>query len=277
MRIAVILLALAAGLLAGWPAPAHAQTQQVIDLPTRTNQSVRALLLRAPGSAGAAKGNLILLAGSHGNLSIGKDGVLAYGKGIHLVRARAEFARAGFNVLVPDIANDHKRGEEAVVDYRASVAHAMDIGAMVAYMRRLSGPVFLVGTDRAAVSVANAAVRLSAADRPDAIVITSGMLMNVTTKQASVERLVPGLQRITLPTLLIAHAKDGCKLSNPNQPERFQRQYLTGTKKVDIKIIQGGVTTVGDQCGAQTAHGFGGQDGEVVRTIADWLKGLGGP
>ncbi len=270
MRIAVFLLGLVAGLLMA-PHPTRAQAQQVVEIPTRTAQSVRAILLRSP----AAKGNLILLAGGHGNLSIGKDGAIAWGKGIHLVRARADFAKAGFNVLLPDIANDHKRGEEAVVDYRSSVAHAMDLGALVAYMRRLSGPVYLIGTDRGAVSVANAAVRLSAGDRPDAIVIASGMLMNVTTKQASVERLVPGLQRITLPTLLVAHAKDGCKLSNPGQPERFQRQYLTGTRKVDIKLIHGGVATVGDQCGAQTSHGFRGQDAELVRTIADWLKALG--
>lgn len=270
MRIAMILLGLAAGFFAS-PEPARAQAQQVVEIPSRSNQSVRAVLIRGT----AAKGNLVMIAGGHGNLSIGKDGSIAYGKGIHLIRARADFAKAGFNVLIPDIANDHKKGEEAVIDYRASVAHAMDIGALVAYMRRLSGPVYLVGTDRGAVSVANAAVRLSGADRPDAIVITSGMLMNVTTKQASVERLVPGLQRITQPTLLIAHAKDGCKFSNPNQPERFQRQLLSGAKKVDIKIIQGGVNTLGDQCGAQTAHGFGGQDAEVVRTIADWLKGLG--
>ena len=270
MRIAMILLGLAAGWLVA-PAPTRAQAQQVVEIPTRTNQSVRAILIRTP----AAKGSLIMLAGGHGNLSIGRDGVIAWGKGIHLVRARADFAKAGFNVLVPDIANDHKKGEEAVVDYRSSVAHAMDLGGLVAYMRKLSGPVYLVGTDRGAVSVANAAVRLSASDRPDAIVITSGMLMNVTTKQASVERLVPGLQRLTLPTLLIAHTKDGCKLSNPNQPERFQRQFLTSAKKVDIKLIQGGVATVGDQCGAQTSHGFGGQDAEVIRTIADWLKALG--
>lgn len=270
MRIAMILLGLAACFFTV-PQTARAQAQQVVEIPTRTNQSIRAILIRAP----AAKGSLIMIAGGHGNLSIGKDGSIAYGKGIHLIRARADFAKAGFNVLIPDIANDHKKGEEAVVDYRSSVAHAMDLGGLVSYMRKLSGPVYLIGTDRGAVSVANAAVRLSATDRPDAIVITSGMLMNVSSKQASVERLVPGLQRITLPTLLIAHAKDGCKLSNPNQPERFQRQFLTGAKKVDIKIIQGGVNTVGDQCGAQTAHGYGGQDAEVIRTIADWLKSLG--
>ena len=275
MRVVCVLLGLVGGWLAAGPDQAHAQAQQVLDLPTRAGQSVRAIMLRPPGGPSSSKGSIILLAGGHGNLSIGKDGNIAWGKGIHVVRSRADFAKAGFTVLLPDIAADHKKGEDAVVDYRASVAHAMDLGAMVAYMRKVSPPVYLVGTDRAAVSVANAAVRLSANDRPDAIVITSGMLLNVLSKQPSIERLVPGLQRLAVPTLLIAHAKDGCKLSPPTQPERFEKAFLTAAKKVDIKLISGGIATAGDQCGAQTSHGFAGQDSEVVRTIADWLKDLG--
>jgi hypothetical protein len=271
------LLALAAALLSVPPAPAHAQAQQIVEIPSRPGQSIRALLLRPPGGPAASRGSIILLAGGHGNLSIGKDGNIAWGKGIHVVRARAEFAKSGYSVLLPDIANDHKKGEEAIPDYRASVAHAMDIGALVAHMRKLSAPVYLVGTDRAAVSVANAAVRLSANDRPDAIVVTSGMLMHVSSKQPSAERLVPGLQRISLPTLLVAHARSGCRLAAPTQPERFQRQFLTGARKVEVRTIGGGVATAGDQCGAQTAHGFAGQDAELVRTVTDWLKTVGGP
>ncbi len=272
MRSVWVLLAVVLAALAIQPTEALAQAQQVVDVPTRPGRSVRALVLRPPSPP---RGSIILLAGGHGNLSIGRDGAIAWGKGIHVVRARAEFARAGYTVLLPDIAPDHKRGEDAVADYRESVAHAMDLGALVNYLRKTAAPVFLVGTDRAAVSVANAAVRLSANDRPDAIVITSGLLLNVSRKQPSVERLVPGLQRLSLPTLLVAHANDACKLSPPTQPAAFQQRFLTGAKKVDIRLISGGVSTAGDPCGALTNHGFAGQDGEVIRTIAEWLKALG--
>lgn len=272
MRAVWILLAVAAVAIATPPTEALAQAQQVVEIPSRPGRNVRAVLVRAPS---ASRGSIILLAGGHGNLSISKDGAIAWGKGFHVVRARADFARAGFNVLLPDIAQDHKRGEDAVADYRASVAHAMDLGALVAYMRKLAAPVYLVGTDRAAVSVANAAVRLAAGDRPNAIVITSGLLLNVSRKQPSVERLVPGLQRIALPTLLVAHAKDACKLSPPTQPAAFQQRFLTSAKTVEVKTISGGVATAGDPCGALTSHGFAGQDAEVVRTITEWLKSLG--
>lgn len=269
MRLGMTVLGLAAGIIL---LPMAAQAQQVVDVPTRAGQTVRAIVIR-PAAVAGVRGSVILLAGGHGNLSIGKDGSIAWGKGIHVVRARADFAKAGFAVMLPDIAADHKKGEDAVPDYRASVAHAMDIGALISHMRKISAPVYLVATDRGAVSAVNAAVRLSGGDKPDGIAITSGMLMNVSSKQASVERLVPGLQRLTVPVLMISHAKDACKLSSPTQPERFQR-LLTGVQKVEIKTIQGGVAVVGDQCGAQTPHGFAGQDADVIRTITDWVKSL---
>ena len=74
----------------------------------------------------------------------------------------------------------------------------------------MAPPVYLVGTSRAALSVANAAVRLTGAQRPDALVITSGMLMHVANHQPSVQRNVAGLERITQPTLLVSHADDLC-------------------------------------------------------------------
>lgn len=272
MRLFGLLLVMAAAWLAVPGSPAFAQAQQVVEIPTRPGQNVRAIQLRPAGNATAA---VILLAGGHGNLSIGRDGNIMWGKGIHLVRARADFAKAGLAVLLPDIAADHKKGEDAVPDYRASVAHAMDIGALVAHMRKSASPVVLVATDKAAVSAANAAVRLSGTQRPDAVVIASGMLIHVSSKQPSVERLVPGVQRISQPMLLIHHAKSTCRLSQPSHPTAFQSKFLSGASKVDFKTVDGGTPTAGDPCGPQTSHGYVGQDAEVVRTIADWVKALG--
>ena len=116
---------------------------------------------------------------------------------------------------VPDIAADLKKGAGGVNGYRWSSRHARDIGALVKHLRGMAQPVYLVGTSRAALSVANAAARLSGPEAPDAIVITSGMLMDTGTQQPSVQRNVGRLQRITQPTLIAYHAGDQCAYTRP--------------------------------------------------------------
>ena len=162
--------------------PALAQTDEVVDLPTRPGQSMRLLLLKP---AAKAEASVILLAGGHGNLQLGKNGSIGWGKGNQLVRTRAAYAKAGFLTAVPDIAPDLKRGEGGVPRYRWSEAYARDIGVLVKHLRGLSAPVYLVGTSRAALSVAKAATQLTGEEKPDAIVITSGLLTHVDDTQPS--------------------------------------------------------------------------------------------
>ena len=269
--LSVLALAGLAAVLFG--SPVQAQADKVIDLPTRPGQSMRMLLLTPSGKA---EGSVILLAGGHGNLRLGKDGSIGWGKGNQLVRTRAAYAKAGFVTAVPDIAPDLKQGNAGVPRYRWSEKYARDIGALVKHLRGLATPVYLVGTSRAALSVAKAAVQLTGPERPDAIVITSGLLMNVDRTQPSAERNVGRLARITQPTFLVFHSKDACKYSNPSSASRF-KALLTKAAKVDVKLLSGGTNTGSDPCEADTHHGFQGQDTEVVQLVADWLKALPKP
>ena len=253
--------------------PALAQTDEVVDLPTRPGQSMRLLLLK-PGAK--AEASVILLAGGHGNLQLGKNGSIGWGKGNQLVRTRAAYAKAGFLTAVPDIAPDLKRGEGGVPRYRWSEAYARDIGVLVKHLRGLSAPVYLVGTSRAALSVAKAATQLTGEEKPDAIVITSGLLTHVDDTQPSAERNVGRLERITQPTFIVFHSKDGCRYSAPSSATRF-KALLTKAAKVDIKILSGGTNTGSNPCEADTHHGFQGQDAEVVGIVGDWLKALPKP
>ncbi len=263
--------ALLAFLVAGTSATSivRAQTPEVVEIPARPGQMVRALLLKPS----APVGSVILLAGGHGNLSLDKRGGIGWGAGNQLVRTRAGYAKAGFVTLVPDIARDLKQGKGGVPKYRWSEAYAKDIGAFVTYLRKIAQPVYLVGTSRAALSVANAAALLEGPEDPDAIVITSGMLMHVSDKQPSVQRNVGRLERITQPTLIVFHAKDACAYTPASSAKPFQA-LLTGATRVDIRIIEGGSAGSGDPCEARTHHGFEGQDAEVVRIVTDWLKTL---
>jgi pimeloyl-ACP methyl ester carboxylesterase len=251
-------------------APALAQGEQVIEVTTR-GRKMRALLL----TPSAPVGSVILLAGGHGNLNLNKDGKIGWGAGNQVVRTRAGYAKAGFVTAVPDIAPDLKQGDGGVPRYRWSDNYARDIGALVKHLRGLKEPVYLVGTSRAALSVAKVGVILSGPEAPDAIVVTSGMLVHINDKQPSAERSVGGLERIKQPTFIVFHEKDGCSYTPASSANRA-KALLSGAKKVDVKIMTGGSAGSGDPCEARSHHGFEGQDNEVVQLVTSWLKGLKG-
>ncbi len=71
-------LALLVGTLAAGPVRA----EEVVEVPTRPGQVVRALLIAPP----SAKGAVILLAGGHGNLRLSRDGAIGWGRRNLLVR-----------------------------------------------------------------------------------------------------------------------------------------------------------------------------------------------
>jgi pimeloyl-ACP methyl ester carboxylesterase len=256
------------GVFAISAASAASSAERMVEIPTRAGHSVRAVLI-APDNAPSAA--VILLSGGDGLLDITPDGRITSGTNNQVVRTRADYARAGFLTLVPDIADDFKTGDKSVANgYRWSPEHAQDIGALVMWLRAKTPKVHLVGTSRAALSVANAATRLEGAARPDTIVITSGMLMQVNTRQPSVERSVGNLDRITMPVLLIYHRDDACSVSPPNKVQPF-KALLTEAASVDVVMLSGG-RTQGDPCEAMSYHGYLGIDGDVVKAVTAWLN-----
>jgi dienelactone hydrolase len=250
------------------PGKACAQQQSVAEIATRPGQSVRYLLAKPDKPAGS----VVLIAGGHGRLDLAADGAIGWGRNNQLVRTRQRYAAAGFLTAVPDIAGDLKEGSGVVSGYRWSAQHAQDIGALIQHLRTLAAPVYLVGTSRGALSVANAAARLSGDKRPDAIVITAGMLMDATKgKQPSVQTKVPGIGKYSGPVLLVHHERDACAYTPASLVKAF-RPLLTGAKSVDIQMMNGGSAGKGDPCQAESPHGFLGLDAEVVAVVTTWLK-----
>lgn len=268
MRTVLTLLVSAWGLLAAlttMQAVAAPQTQ-LVSIPTRADKSIRAVRLKPDRRQALVEGSVILLPSGTGRLDISRRDDL-------LVRTRLAFARQGFDVLLPDLGPDSSRGKDAASSYRWSARHALELGALIAYMRNDTAPVFLVGNGNAALSVANAAARLRGERRPDAVVVTSGALLRITRRRPSVVGMVPGLQRITQPVLLVGHDTDTCGLTPPDGLVRFRR-LLTGASHVDIRVLSGGKPGKGQPCSQATHHGFFGQDNEVVELVSDWLKAL---
>lgn len=264
MRAALVISAI---LIFAIPAKA---LEVVVDIPTR-GETMR-VLVDAPDNAGAA---VVLLAGGAGRLDISASGRIASLHGNQLVRTRAAYAKAGFIAATPDIAESLKERDGGVRSgYRWAAEQAADLGALVEYLRRQAPKVYLIGTSRAALSAANAAARLQAAQKPDAIVITSGMVMQTDARQPSVERMVKPLAAITMPVLLVAHENDACPYTPASANEAF-RPLLTAAPKVDLVLLKGGQPDKkGQECEADGHHGFAGLDAEVVAAITSWLKAL---
>lgn len=268
--VRVCMLALAGLTLTATGRALAAET--VVEIATRPGISVRALVDKPAKPIGS----VILLAGGHGNLNLSGDGKIGWGKNNQLVRSRGAYAAAGYVTLVPDIAPDLKRGKEARGDYRWSGEHAEDIGVLVRHLRTIAQPVYLVGTSRGALSVTNAAARLKGGERPEAIVITSGMIAAVNAKKPFAENKVGRLERITQPVLLVYHKNDGCK-HTPAASAPRAKALLKGAKLVDVSILSGGEAGSGDPCKANSHHGFLGQDKDLVDLVTGWLGAHGRP
>ena len=259
----LVLTLLGAGAIATF----GAQAEEVVTLETRPGQAIRVLIQRPTGPV---LGSVVLVAGGHGNLEISADGRLGWGVGNQLVRTRSLYAAAGFVAAVPDIAPEFKRPGGADEGYRSSAGHARDLGGIIAYLRPQAPPVWLIGTSRGAMSVANAAARLSGPERPDGIVITSGLLLSTRSNSPSAQSTVRGLDQITVPTLLLNHELDQCRFSPASDAPAF-RKLLTGSPRVDVKTLSGGASE-GSPCEAWAYHGFNGLDQEVVDLVTAWLK-----
>lgn len=250
-----------------------ARAEEVAEIPTRPGISVRALV----DLPGRANGAVVLLAGGHGHLQLTAGGAVGWGGQNALVRTRGLYLRAGYAVAVPDLAPDMVAGMGVVQGYRLSPAHAQDLGAIIAWMRLRagSGPVVLIGTSRGTLSAANAATRLgSGPQRPDAIVLTAGMLMmEAGVNEPSIQRNLHDIGRATQPFLLVQHVADGCRVTPPSGPERF-RPLLQAARSIDIVMITGGGVVRGNPCEAQHHHGFVGQDQAVTDAITAWIARL---
>lgn len=241
----------------------------VVEIASR-GQLVRALVLMPSGKP---IGAIVLLTGGNGRLDIGADGRLATGGGNQLVRTRANYARAGYAVLVPDVAPDLKQGNSVTSGSRWSQAQADDVAAVVKHARTLAPAVHLVATSRGTLpAIKVATTKTAGPERPDTLVVTAGMLMDFGGNQPSAQKSVGHLDRIGQPTLLVWHKNDGCAYTPASSAARA-KPLFKGAKRVDIRIIDGGqpMPAGEDPCNARSPHGFLGLDQEVVDIVTTWI------
>lgn len=190
--------------------------------------------------AQAPVASVILMPGGNGQINAGPNGQVGNLRGNQLVRTRESYRGRGLAVMITDADTN--------------------LTAAVEYMARIKRPVTVIATSR---GTQRAARGIAAGARPDALVLTSGFLSGGSGAGVHVANIM-GSPAALPRTLVIHHRKDGCYLTRPEGVEPFLRW---AGDKARVAWIDGPAGS-GDPCEAGGAHGFAGQDAQVVGLAA---------
>jgi pimeloyl-ACP methyl ester carboxylesterase len=244
---------------------ANAETpESVIDIPTRPGITQRMLVIEPAISPKAA---VVLFAGGNGRLGLFPNGTMARGDSNFLVRSRRLFESQGLLVVVVDAPSD-RQTTPYLAGFRETASHVEDIKAIIKWIRSTKNiPIWLIGTSRGTQSVAHAATQLNRVDGPDGIVLTSSILVDKT-PNVSVPNM--DLLKINVPTLVVHHELDGCRLCLFSDINLLMSKLPSNHKNELIKISGG--QTQGDPCNALGYHGYNGVETPTIEKIAAWIK-----
>ena len=150
--------------------------------------------------------------------------------------------------------------------HRTDSDHVTDIDSVIAKLRKsVDLPVWLVGTSRGTESVAY--LGINSTQEPAGMVLTSSMTMS-NLKGVAVTGLP--LERVTIPTLIVHHRRDGCRWTVPEGAERI-RDRLISAPVVEFKLFEGG-REESKPCKAMSYHGYLGIEDQVIDAIAKFIK-----
>jgi hypothetical protein len=79
------------------------------------------------------------------------------------------------------------------------------------------------------------------------------------------------LNKISVPTLVVSHEKDGCRFTPPSGDAAI-KSALTGAPIVKVEMISGGIRSFSNPCKGLSLHGFYGKEKETVNDIAQFIK-----
>jgi hypothetical protein len=82
-----------------------------------------------------------------------------------------------------------------------------------------------------------------------------------------------GLGEIRIPTLVVHHERDACVGTPGTDAHALAGRVRAGRKALLLFRGRAGGGSGEAACGPWAAHGYFGIDDEVVKAIADWIKG----
>jgi pimeloyl-ACP methyl ester carboxylesterase len=222
-------LAFVLATLANTTGAAQVATPTLVSIHTPRGATQAFILIKADNPVAS----VILFAGGHGALGLRSATTMKWGAEGFLVRCRDQFAAHNFTVAVVDAPSDQQQGMSAM--FRMSGAHAGDIGAVAAYLKKQAGvPVWLVGTSMGTFSAARGAI---AAKDIDGLVLTStitrAMSESILAKSHPDGVASMRLPEITVPTLIVSHRKDACKITPAADAPKLSKR-LTKASNVEV-------------------------------------------
>lgn len=263
VRSVLLLAMLSAGVFAAAPAGAA----ELVRIPTPRGVTQAFILIKPEHPAAS----VVLFPGGGGALGLESASSMKWGAKNFLVRTRDKFAGHNFTVAVVDAPSDRQMGMNAV--FRMSRDHAGDVGAVTAYLKRQAGvPVWLIGTSMGTFSAANGAI---AGQDIDGLVLTSTITRSAPAWEIAKSHpdgvASMALGKVAVPTLIVSHRKDACKVSPPVNAPKLQMR-LSKAPKVEIALLDGGDPPKSEPCEAQAPHGYFGIEAQAVDTIAKFVN-----
>ncbi len=229
MLTATIVLAVVPG--------ASAATSQVIDL--GNNKAV----IYSP--EGKPSGSVILITGGSTRLAIVGDGSNLDKNTNFLVRTRMDYPAAGFVTALAE--------------------NSSNLAPLIARLRAIVRPVFVIGTSNGTVVAVANATRLGT-DGPDGIVLTSTV-----TKPGNLSRDVLDypLKNLKIPVLFVHNTNDACRVSPPSGAQAAAR--MIDPTLVTIVMVTS-TEAFDPPCQPLAPHGYLGIESTTIGKIVDWMK-----
>jgi len=243
------------------------------------NSSIQARIppVAAPAGATAAFASVLLLTGSNGALGLSPDGDIQQQQQSFVIRSAYRFLRSGLNVAILD--SDPVYPEPAGFTNQRHTQQNADLLARSIELVRSEWPmlpIWAVATANGTISAVNLAARFASTGLPLKGLV---LISSVTKPNASpggehhdILTLSPGLGRITIPTLVVWHARDTCPSSSSDiAPTVFTAlQGVANKDKAEVVIDRGGWVAL-PPCSSLNYHGYNGAEDEVVAAIASFV------
>jgi pimeloyl-ACP methyl ester carboxylesterase len=257
-----LILALLAGASGCQPAPPDAPNpgSGVVDLARQDGDRQRILYLQPERPAAV----VVLLPGGAGLTTIDGAGAITVDCPGPLICIRDAWMRQGFGVVI-------LHTPEPLYSRRSSARYARILAAVVADVRtRTDAPIWLMGHSNGTVAATNGAAHMTNGEIAGVVLLAP---VTRTVPSAAETVFSAGLERITVPTLIVSDALDICPTSPPSGVEAI-RGALTRSPHAEVVVFQGGggSSPYTTNCGGDSAHTFGGIQGRLVERVGAWIK-----
>jgi len=258
-----ILFLLGASILLLTTTLSHADFTESVGVVTVRPGVTQSYLILTPENPVAT---VILFAGYGGYLDITKWGIQQPSRNF-LVRSRELFAARNFITVVIDTPSDFS-STEGILGWRATKTHAQDLQKVISTLRQTTDtPLWLIGTSRGTISVANAAARLQE-NGPDGIVLTATVVDAGGRNPGYVGDV--DLEKIRVPTLIVHHDEDDCVVCDFYTAKQLPSK-INNASRIEFIAVSGGHPAQTRACGPLSEHGFFGIEETVIDRIVAWI------